>query len=174
MSPTALAAAVPFPLDVAVAALPIGAGATLLMDLWLVLLRRAGLPTLDFAMLGRWAGHAARGRVVHASMARAAPVTGERALGWIVHYAVGIAFAAVLIAIAGPGWLEQPQWWPALLFGLLTVAAPLLLMQPAMGAGFFARRTPTPLANSLRSLANHAVFGSGLYAAALAWGWLVR
>lgn len=41
-------------------------------------------------------------------------------------------------------------------------------MQPAMGSGFAARRTATPLKNCLRSLVNHAVFGSGLYLAAMA------
>ena len=39
---------------------------------------------------------------------------------------------------------------------------------PAMGAGFAASRTPTPLKNCLRSLANHTVFGFGLYLSALA------
>ena len=40
-------------------------------------------------------------------------------------------------------------------------------MQPAMGSGFAASRTPTPLKNCLRSLANHTVFGLGLYLSAL-------
>lgn len=39
-------------------------------------------------------------------------------------------------------------------------------MQPAMGAGIAAANTPTPWKNRLRSLANHAVFGLGLYLAA--------
>ena len=38
----------------------------------------------------------------------------------------------------------------------------------AMGAGFLALKTPTPLKNALRSLANHTVFGAGLYVAAAA------
>jgi hypothetical protein len=47
------------------------------------------------------------------------------------------------------------------------VVAPLFVMQPAMGSGFAASKTPTPLKNCLRSLANHTVFGLGLYASAL-------
>ena len=47
-----------------------------------------------------------------------------------------------------------------------TVAAPWLVMQPAMGAGIASRRTPTPGRNRARSLANHLVFGLGLYLAA--------
>ncbi|RZI87504.1 MAG: DUF2938 family protein, partial [Pseudomonas sp.] len=44
---------------------------------------------------------------------------------------------------------------------------PLCILQPAMGAGWFASKTPAPLRNSLRSVATHLVFGSGLYATAL-------
>ena len=40
--------------------------------------------------------------------------------------------------------------------------------QSCKGAGFASSRTPAPLANSLRSLANHAVFGLGLYLSAAA------
>jgi len=35
-----------------------------------------------------------------------------------------------------------------------------------MGAGIASSRTPTPLKNCLRSLANHTVFGVGLYLSA--------
>ena len=35
----------------------IGVGATLTMDLWAAVLRRFGVPSLNFALLGRWIGH---------------------------------------------------------------------------------------------------------------------
>lgn len=146
----------------------IGTGATAVMDLWLVLLRRLGVPTLNFAFLGRWVAHGMRGRVVHAAIARAAPVRGELAWGWFVHYAVGIAFAAVLVAVQGPAWAQQPTLAPAVALGLATVLLPLFVMQPAMGAGVASSRTPTPLKNVLRSVANHGVFGLGLYLSAAA------
>lgn len=43
------------------AALLIGVGATVIMDLWGILLRRLGIATLNFAMVGRWVGHLLRG-----------------------------------------------------------------------------------------------------------------
>lgn len=144
----------------------IGCGATLVMDAWLVVLRRLGIQTLNFALIGRWAAHALRGRVVHASIARSEPVKGELALGWLVHYAVGISFAALLVAFTGPAWIQAPTPAPAILFGLASVSAPVLIMQPAMGSGFLASKTPRPLASCLRSLMNHTVFGTGLYLAA--------
>jgi len=145
----------------------IGAGATATMDLWLLLLRRLGVPTLDFAMIGRWVGHWPRGVFAHDAIGKAKAVRGERALGWLLHYATGLAFAALLIAVGGIEWLRSPTLMPALAVGVATVAAPWLLMQPAMGAGIAASRTPSPTKNRLRSVANHAVFGLGLYLAAL-------
>jgi hypothetical protein len=146
----------------------VGVGATALMDLWLLLLRRAGVPTMDFALLGRWVGHLGHGRFAHDAIRRAPPIAAESALGWLTHYAVGIAFAAVLVAVQGSSWLDGPSVLPALAWGVVTAAAPLLVMQPAMGAGIASSRTPTPLKNCLRSLASHAVFGLGLYVSAAA------
>jgi hypothetical protein len=156
----------PTPLELAHVAL-IGAGATAVMDAWGLLLKRLGVPASNFALVGRWVGHLARGRIAHASIAKAEPVAHESGLGWLTHYAVGAAFAALLVAVQGIGWLRQPSLLPAFAIGVATVAMPLLVMQPAMGAGFAASKTPAPLQNCLRSLANHAVFGGGLYLAAL-------
>lgn len=146
----------------------VGVLATAVMDAWLWLLQRLGVPTAGFAMVGRWVGHMARGRLMHAAIARAAPVRFELALGWLTHYLIGIAYAVLLVALCGADWLAQPSWPAALVFGLATVAAPWFVMQPAMGAGVLALKTPTPLKNALRNLANHAVFGTGLYLAATA------
>lgn len=95
---------------------------------------------------------------------------GERALGWVAHYLIGIAFAAALLAGAGPAWVCRPTLAPALAVGVGSVLAPLLVLHPALGLGVFARRAPRPGAVRLRSLQTHAVFGFGLYAA----GWLAR
>jgi Protein of unknown function (DUF2938) len=153
-------------IDDALRILLIGIGATAAMDAWLLLLKRLKRPALNFALVGRWVGHIARGRWSHDAIARAAPVRGERALGWALHYATGVAFAALLVALSGTAWMRNPSLLPALAVGVGTVALPLFVMQPAMGAGIASSRTPTPLKNCLRSLTNHAVFGVGLYLAA--------
>lgn len=146
----------------------IGIGATAVLDLWLALLNRLGVPTGSFALIGRWFAHMARGRFSHVSIAKAVPVNNERIIGWAAHYVVGITFAAVLVGWQGPGWVLQPTFVPAFLTGVATVAMPLLVMQPAMGSGFAASKTPTPWTNRARSITNHAVFGIGLYLAAAA------
>ena len=141
----------------------IGVGATLMMDAWAGLLRQFGIPSLNLSMLGRWVGHLPRGRFVHESIARSAPVEGELALGWATHYAIGISIAGLLLASFGLKWAHAPTPLPALLIGIVTVAAPLLILQPALGAGIASLKTAAPLLNSLKSLATHLVFGVGLY-----------
>jgi len=152
----------------------IGVGATAVLDLWLTLLKRLGVPTGSFALIGRWVAHMARGKFSHASISKAEPVSRELAIGWVTHYAVGIVFAAVLVVLQGSGWVQQPTFVPALLTGVATVLMPLFVMQPAMGSGFASSKTPTPLKNCARSIANHAVFGVGMYLAAIAIQWLIQ
>jgi len=152
----------------------VGLGATALMDAWLAMLARLGVRTLDFALVGRWLGHLARGTVAHEAIARATCVPHERAVGWLAHYGVGVAFATLLVAVAGIDWLAQPTLLPALAVGVVTVLAPWLVLQPAMGAGFFASKTPSPLRSCARSAATHAVFGAGLYVSAVLVSFLVH
>ncbi len=144
-----------------------GIGATVVMDLWLAMLQRFGAGTLNFDMVGRWVGHLISGQLRHKSIRESPRIPGERAWGWLTHYSVGIAFAGILVAVQGRDWIQHPSPLPAIAVGMATVMAPLFIMQPAMGYGFASSRTPTPLKNCFRSLANHAVFGFGLYAASL-------
>jgi len=152
----------------------IGIGATAVMDLWLLVLKRLHVPTLNFAFIGRWVGHLARGRWSHAAIAKSAPVRGELVLGWLTHYASGVAFAGLLVLLYGISWTRSPSLVPALLVGIGTVLVPLFVMQPSMGAGIASSKTPTPWGNRVRSLLTHTVFGAGLYVAAVAIEWIWR
>ena len=145
----------------------IGIGATALMDLWGLLLKRGfGVASLDYALVGRWVGHMPAGRFMHASIGAAPGIRGERLLGWLTHYATGVLFAAMLLAGFGLDWARQPSPGPALAVGLLTIAAPFFVMQPGMGLGIAASKTPKPNVARLRSVVTHGVFGFGLYASA--------
>ncbi|WP_057919731.1 DUF2938 domain-containing protein [Lysobacter antibioticus] len=147
----------------------IGIGATALMDLWgLLRTRLLRMAAADYGLVGRWIAYLPRGRFRHDPIAATPRVRGERAIGWTAHYLIGIAFAAVLLAMWGLDWARQPSLAPALIVGIGSVAAPFLLMQPGMGAGLAARRTPRPGVARLQSLITHAVFGVGLYLAAVA------
>lgn len=146
----------------------LGIGATMVMDLWSWLLRCMGIATLDYAMLGRWCGHWFKGVWFHRSIKASAVIPGERACGWALHYLTGIVFAAAFVAEVGPQWLGQPSLASASVFGVSTVLLPWLLLQPALGAGIAAAKTPRPWASRAASLATHAVFGLGLFLSAKA------
>jgi hypothetical protein len=146
----------------------IGCGATAVADLW-GLLRRPllGVAVPDYRLVGRWFGHMAHGRFRHDAIAKAVAVPGESLIGWSAHYLTGVAFAAALIALAGPTWPQRPTLGPAMAIGVGTVIAPFLLMQPAMGAGIASHRARAPWSARLQSLLMHAAFGLGLYITAL-------
>lgn len=147
----------------------IGVGGSALMDVWALIARRAfGIRGLDYALLGRWIGHFPDGRFFHERIASAEPVRGERPLGWVAHYSIGIAFAFLLLAIWGLDWARSPTIVPPMLVGLGTIVAPWFILQPGMGAGIAASRTPDPWAARLRNLATHAVYGIGLFVSAVA------
>ena len=155
-------------MDFALSTLFIGAGATLATDLWSIARRRLfGVPSPDWGLVGRWFAHMASGRFRHEQIATAATVRGEHLIGWAAHYLTGVAFAGLLLAICGLQWAREPTLAPALALGIATVAAPFLLMQPGMGAGIAASRTSRPNFARLQSVVTHAVFGVGLFAAAL-------
>ena len=77
-------------------------------------------------------------------------------------------FAALLLAVFGVEWARKPTLLPALIIGIVTVVAPLFILQPALGAGIAFSKTPKPAFNCIKSLITHTVFGLGLYLAAFA------
>ena len=146
-----------------------GVGATAVMDAWTIARKRlTHAPLPDYGLVGRWLAYMPRGRFRHDRIAASPPVKGERLIGWTAHYLTGVAFAAMLLAIWGLDWARNPTIGPALMVGVGTVLAPFLLMQPGMGAGIAASRTPRPGAARLQSLVTHTAFGLGLFVS----GWV--
>lgn len=142
----------------------VGVGATIVMDTIAEVLRRTrGVTSLDYALVGRWIGHIPSGVVRHESIMAAEPVPYERELGWGVHYAIGTGFAVALV-VMDPDWLDQPRFVPAFGWGIGTIAAPWLLMQPCFGMGVAASQTPNPIQARLGSLRAHAAYGLGIWA----------
>lgn len=157
------------PVDFIIRSLVIGIGATALFDLWGLALHVVfGLPAPAWGMGGRWFSHVARGRVWHDDIGKATPVAGEAAIGWLGHYAVGVVYAAALLAIWGPEWAAAPTLAPALIVGVVTISAGSFLMSPGMGGGIASARAPNPWKSRGLGLAAHVVFGLGLYLSALA------
>jgi hypothetical protein len=151
-------------MNVLIDAVLLGIGATVFMDVYALIIRKLwNIPSLDYRILGRWIGHFKDGVFSHPNIIQAIPVQGEKAIGWLAHYSIGIVFAFVLLLIWGEGWLVQPTIFPALFIGLATTLAPWFMMQPAFGFGIAASKLSNPTTARLRSLQAHLIYGIGLY-----------
>jgi DUF2938 family protein len=146
----------------------IGIGATLVMDLWNLFLKRAfSIPSLNYCLLGRWLLHMPGGTLRHANITAASRKPFECTVGWLAHYTIGVVFALVFFILTSGDWLARPTLLPALLYGIGTVVFPFFIMQPSLGLGIAASRTPKPTQARLKSLVTHSIFGVGLYVCAL-------
>lgn len=144
----------------------IGIIATAFLDLFNFLRHEfLGQPLTKYEHIGRWVLYMFDGQFQHESIVKAAPLQGELLLGWLGHYGIGIAFAAILLGLWGASWLKSPRLLPAMIVGLATSVVPFFILQPGMGAGIAGTLTPDPLALQLKVLITHAVFGLGLYLA---------
>ena len=156
-------------------AIVIGIGATLVMDLWNLFLKRTfNIPSLNYCLLGRWLHHMPGGTFRHASITAAPRKSLECTVGWIAHYTIGVVFALGFVGLTSGAWLARPTVLPALLYGIGTVVFPFFIMQPSFGLGIAASRTPKPTQARLKSLVTHSVFGVGLYVCALGVSYVLR
>ena len=156
-------------------AIAIGIGATLVMDLWNLFLKRTfNIPSLNYCLLGRWLRHMPGGTFRHASITAASPQPFECMVGWSAHYTIGVVFALVFVVLISGDWFARPTLLPALLYGIGTVVFPFLIMQPSLGLGIAASRTPKATQARVKSLVTHTVFGVGLYVCALGVRYVLR
>jgi hypothetical protein len=146
----------------------IGVGATTFLDLWNLFLKQVfKAPFANFCLVGRWFCHMTESRFRHVSIATAAKMPSECAVGWIAHYVIGAFYGLAFVAIVPGGWLVRPTFLPALIFGAVTVLAPYFVMHPAFGLGIASSRVPSPTRARMRTLMSHSVFGAGLYLCAV-------
>ena len=154
----------------AIEALVVGIVATFATDLWQRLLHAiAGLAPANWGLVGRWVACFRRGIFVHRPITATPRVRGEVAIGWVFHYAVGVAYAALYLAIMRLGRGSGPTFISSLAFAIVLLVAPWFVMQPALGLGFMAARTPRPGTVRATNVSVHAVFGVGLYLGAITW-----
>jgi len=149
------------------AAFFVGAGATIVIDIWIYALHRAfGSPMTNWSLAGRWFWNLPTGRIFHEDIGRAAPYKHELAVGWSCHYAIGIIYAGIFM-LAMPGWLAEPTLFPAWIFGMITILPGWFLLQPGMGIGWAACKRPNSSQMRCLNILSHSVFAIGLYGMAL-------
>jgi hypothetical protein len=151
-----------------------GLGATLTFDLGTLFLKYIfKITPSNICLVGRWILYMPEGTFRHSNIASTPQKRAECMVGWIAHYLIGIMFASVFIGLTGNNWLQNPTPIPAIVFGVVTVLAPFLIMQPAFGFGLAASKSANPREARMRSLMNHTAFGVGLYFFGLLVSWLL-
>ena len=146
-----------------------GIVATLGTDVWAAIVKHVlRLPTANWALVGRWFAYIPRGVFLHRPVSESAAISKELAIGWVAHYIVGIVYGVAYLSLMRVVFSSEPTFTSALAFGLATLIAPWFIMQPGMGAGMFASKTPRPGMVRLVNVSMHVTFGVSLYV-----GWLL-
>ena len=150
-------------MDLVVACVVAGVLGTAAMDLGNGLFSRAGiLSKIDVGMIGRMAAGWRGGRLRYGHPSEMEEVAGEKAYGYLTHYAIGVGLAVVYVL----GWRvlfggsASPPW--AIVFGVATTVASWFFVYPAMGFGVLGRRSPDGLRAVLSPLANHFFYCVGM------------
>lgn len=158
----------------AIEAMFIGAFATVALDIWQRILKLAtGIPPSNWAMAGRWFGHMPRGRFVHEVMADAEEIPNEQALGWSLHYLIGLIYGFLYLGLIVLVFGQQPSFANGLAFGVASVVVPWFMMQPGMGLGVMGRNTPNPAMPRYLALTAHTLFGISLWGGTVVYGNLI-
>ena len=148
--------------------------ATAFMDSWALIQKRIWPnPSFNYCLLGRWLLHIKTGNLILLPIYHSKQQPFECYIGWFSHYVIGIVFAGLYIVVATFFSLEI-SFITVVGFGLLTVAAPFLIMQPGLGLGFFASKTPNPWLVRLRSCIAHLSYGIGLFLSFQAFGKVMK
>lgn len=141
----------------------IGVGATLIMDVWSwIQTRILGIPSLNYALVARWMILIPRGQLFHRPIMATPQIKGETWLGWALHYFIGVVFALMHVMLWGEEWIANANLAPALFTGVLTLVFPFYVIQPCLGFGIAASKTPSPWRARCLSLLAHGFYGFGL------------
>lgn len=124
-------------------------------------LLRPGPDPVGPKFLGRWVGYMARGRLRHAHIVETPELPRETLLGFVTHYAVGMALSAVYFMLLRLV-KARPNVASALLYGAATSLFSWLIVHPAYGLGVFGRRATNPNRMIWLSLVGHLIFGGGI------------
>ncbi|MCP4383154.1 MAG: DUF2938 domain-containing protein [Hyphomicrobiales bacterium] len=142
----------------------VGVIATACLDIWQQIYRLLfGTPITNWAMIGRWAAYIPKGQLVHENIGKTPAVANEEALGWAVHYIVGIGYAVVYLVLMWFIIQAEPGFVSAMIFGAVSVAVTWFAMEPILGAGVMASKTPKPTAAMAHDFTSHLSFGFGLF-----------
>jgi len=144
----------------------VGIGATAAVDVFTFLLSLFTHKGHGILYIGRWVAYIFKGQFVHNTIRETPSIENELLIGWLTHYAIGIAFAFALVMVFGKNWLNSPSLPPAMITGNVTLFIPICIVQPALGFGIAFSKIPHAPLLIIKIILIHAVYGIGLYGAA--------
>lgn len=151
-------------LELIVVGLLIGVGGTIAMDVWAIVLNKVFNQSLpNWGNIGRWFYHLSKGTFSHQSIGNASPYQHEHALGWFMHYLIGALYGVIVTLVGGAAWIASPSFTIPLVVGLITVGAGWFILQPGLGVGVAASKTPNPTKVRALNIVAHIIFAIGMY-----------
>lgn len=146
----------------------IGVLATMLLDLIGILLNKVfHIPTTEWRYIGRWFGYMPKGIYAHNPIYKSTAIKHELAIGWGMHYLIGIIFSIFYFYLVVFILRQSPSLLSGSIFGIVTVIFPYFFMQPLLGYGVIASRHKRPIFTPVMSFLAHLTFGQLLYTAYL-------
>ena len=143
----------------------IGLIATVIMDLWnLVLYFTFGI-SLDWSLMGRWIGNIFQGNFFLYGLKNAPAIKNEALIGWLVHYTIGTVYGICFLLFCYKVIHRRPGFIYALIVALVFMVMPFLVYQPAVGMGYFSSHASDPNFVRMITVSLHLSFGVGLYIA---------
>ncbi|MBI4596680.1 MAG: DUF2938 family protein [Candidatus Tectomicrobia bacterium] len=82
-------------------------------------------------------------------------------MGWMMHFIIGTTLAAAYVFLFQTRVSVHPAV-NGMLFSLIPFLLAQIMVNPIMGAGFFALKTPAPFLMVMGSLVGHLVYGAVL------------
>jgi Protein of unknown function (DUF2938) len=146
----------------------VGIGATAAVDVFTFLLSLFTHKGHGILYIGRWVAYIFKGQFVHDTIKETPSIENELLIGWLTHYAIGIAFAFALVMVFGKNWLRSPSLLPAMIIGNVTLFIPFCIVQPALGFGIAFSKIPHAPFLIIKIILIHSIYGIGLYCTAMA------
>lgn len=145
----------------------IGIGATVVMDIWAVVFSFfLGQERPNWGLIGRWVWHLQNGQIFHDDIEQSLPYQREIMLGWAFHYVIGIIYGVLFAFCVGVFWFISPTFLPAWIFGMVTILAGWLILQPGIGIGLAASNLSNANTVRISNIIAHTFFAVGMYGTA--------
>ena len=145
-------------------AIVIGLLATAFLDIFSILLAAyCGTPKTEWRFIGRWFLLMRKGKFIHHHIAQSEHARGELFFGWFMHYMIGVGWSLLYFFWVYNILNSSPDLLSGSLFGIVTLVVPYMILQPALGHGFFAQKHPRPFAMPILSFLSHLSFGQALF-----------